>query len=193
MNINFEQIRPFKELVKNTETNCSGIYIWGFKFTPNSEFLPYYVGIADRITIYDRLKHHYDFLDTTYKIFNSEYLNSFFEYLDNSAEPNVIEKHKDKLIYENKKDGVRSRDVSEAYKHIDFYRKHFYYSYARVEFKTDQKKQLEFLETYIKYSLQNQTVGKSLQLNGKAYKERNIANVILISNELKFKNSPSLF
>lgn len=208
--LHFTAVKPFKELTNFIGPDVySGIYIWGFKFPTDfealraGEFLPYYVGIADKISIAERLTHHYYNLDTTYTIFNKFSLTTFYRYLDDSALPKVKEnyvKNPDVIFYKNEKNNGKSKDALNSKDHIDFYRDHFHFTYAsyrdpnkEVE---NQKRTLEFLETFVKYSLENRTISKSqLAINGDIFKNaRKKYEIDFKTNngELIFKSNPSL-
>lgn len=197
MKLEFRPISHFSKLSENIEFGVfSGIYIWGFKKYNDDCFLPYYVGLADKISIYERLIHHYTCLDQTYKIFDTKHINKFHTCLDNSSEPKVI-CNSEFLLFKNNKDGRLSKHFPSLKKHISFYRNHFHYTFAPFSNINKQRRFLEYLETYVKYSLLNQTVSKSLTLEGNSFKKRQqeFGSVNLISNdqEISFKKEPSLF
>ena len=109
-------------------------------------------------------------------------------------------KNPDVIFYKNEKNNGKSKDALNSKDHIDFYRDHFHFTYAsyrdpnkEVE---NQKRTLEFLETFVKYSLENRTMSKSqLAINGDIFKNaRKKYEIDFKTNngELIFKSNPSL-
>jgi hypothetical protein len=82
VSLNWTELKPIEQL--DFQENY-GVYIWGFMF--ETEFVPYYVGIAFNLTISKRLTEHVNnLIGGRYCIIHSLDLKSFYHFKDIETE-----------------------------------------------------------------------------------------------------------
>jgi len=170
MNLSF-QTNPisFANVNKNIHgISSSGIYVWGF-LEDNGGFLPYYVGQANKMKIYDRLIGHYNGLGyIRYTLFAQSELLNFREYIDGERCKNIL-KYDDaiknnaisyfNIDHQKDKISTQERQMNAAIqKSADFYRNHFYFKFSEIirdqnENDKDFARKLNYAESFVKFYL----------------------------------------
>lgn len=119
-----------------------GVYIWGFSI--ENEFIPYYLGIADRI-IFRIFEHLNSIIGGLYVIYHRDSLANFKEYKNQKVNPD----YSFGKIYspnwpKDYKTFIESRQILNE--HINFMVDNFTFSYATVDKETISKKDLKEIE-----------------------------------------------
>jgi hypothetical protein len=85
--LDWSEIRPIREIEYSQNNIFKGVYIWGFKL--NSEFIPYYLGVAENIN-YRLLEHVNSLFGGKYTIYDKDYLHEFYNHKDKQLNKGLI-------------------------------------------------------------------------------------------------------
>jgi hypothetical protein len=129
---------PISELNDYNEKNA-GVYVWGF--TIGTEFIPYYVGVADNI-IYRIYQHINSIIGGLYTIYHRD---SLADFKDIKNQPVQIDMNKGKIYDPNWPNGYKEfLDKWEALQpHIKFMIDTFTFSFAVTSFSGEDLKEIE--------------------------------------------------
>ncbi|MEO6844506.1 MAG: hypothetical protein ABI184_04985 [Ginsengibacter sp.] len=115
------------------QKNNRGVYVWGFKI--GGEFMPYYVGIADKINL--RIYEHVNsIIGGKYTIYHRNSLVNFKSFIDQEVQ---TDKSKGKIYLPNWPSSYKNFLVSrkDLQPHIDFMVDTFTFSFAVHDRKQD--------------------------------------------------------
>ncbi len=159
-----------------------GVYIWGFII--DSDFIPYYVGIADNIT--NRIYQHINaILGGLYTIYHRDSLANFNNYKNDTVKS---DKSCGKLYSPNwpkdYKTFIIERKVLQE--HINYMVDCFTYSYAAVDPKKFPKKDLKEIEKICINQIGIQNLANTRSGDSSRFNIEHGENTIIIE---KFKNN----